>query len=238
MLVEHDQTCLLVDCGFSLRKTEQRLAQLGRCGADLNGILVTHEHTDHGRGVKALSDKYQLPVFLTAGSARHASLAQLGYGQIIRGQRGFSVGDIAVRAVTVPHDAREPCQYVFDAAGQRLGLLTDLGHVTPAVTQAYRGCDILFLESNHDEQMLAEGRYPPSLKRRVAGQWGHLSNRQCRQFLQDLNLARLQQLVLGHISEQNNTRERVAAALPAAELEHCEISCAQQDQILDWIDVR
>ena len=137
----------------------------------------------------------------------------------------------------MPHDASEPCQYVFEAAGQRVGLLTDLGHVTPRIQQSYSHCDSLFIESNHDEQMLAAGSYPAALKRRVGGDWGHLSNRQTRDFLQGICLERLQHLVVGHISEQNNCPDLVAAAMQLPQLGQAQVSFAEQDQILDWITI-
>ena len=237
LLVEHGDACLLVDCGFSLRNTLKRLQLLGRSAEDLTGILVTHEHSDHIKGVQALSLKYDVPVYMTHGTARHRSVSGLRRLQLVRGQHSYRLGDIEVRAVTVPHDAQEPCQYVFEAAGKRIGILTDLGHISPQVQQSYADCDILFVESNHDEQMLAGGAYPPSLKRRVSGKWGHLSNRQTRGFLQGLTLERLQSLVLGHISEQNNTPELVAEALRLPRLEQVQVSYAVQDEILHWIDI-
>ena len=237
LLVEHGDTCLLVDCGFSLRGTVHRLQALGRVAEDLSAILVTHEHSDHIKGVKALSNRYQLPVYMTYGTARHRSVTQLERRHLIRGQDSFDIGDISVQAVTVPHDASEPCQYVFEAAGQRVGVLTDLGHVTPRVQQSYSHCDSLFIESNHDERMLAEGSYPAALKRRVGGNWGHLSNRQTRDFLQGICLERLQHLVVGHISEQNNCPDLVAAAMQLPQLGQAQVSLAGQDQILDWITI-
>jgi phosphoribosyl 1,2-cyclic phosphodiesterase len=237
LLVEHGQTCVLVDCGFSLRGTLQRLQALGRQAEDLSAILVTHEHSDHIKGVQALSVRYQVPVYMTHGTARHRAVADVGLRNIIRGQQTFQLGEMEVQAVTVPHDASEPCQYVFAAGGQRVGLLTDLGHVTPQVEQCYRECDGLFVESNHDEQMLANGRYPPSLKQRVGGKWGHLSNRQTRQFLQSLQLERLQQLVVGHISEQNNAPQLVSEAMQLPELGQVRVQFAQQDQVLPWIEL-
>jgi phosphoribosyl 1,2-cyclic phosphodiesterase len=237
LLVEHGDTCLLVDCGFSLRATVQRLQALGREAQDLSAILVTHEHSDHIKGVKALCAKYQLPVYMTHGTARHRSVTQVERQQLIRGQDSFDIGEISVQAVTVPHDASEPCQYVFEAAGQRVGLLTDLGHVTPRIQQSYSHCDSLFIESNHDEQMLAAGSYPAALKRRVGGNWGHLSNRQTRDFLQGVCLERLQHLVVGHISEQNNCPDLVAAAMQLPQLGQAQVSFAEQDQILGWITI-
>jgi phosphoribosyl 1,2-cyclic phosphodiesterase len=237
LLVQHAQTCLLVDCGFSLRSTLQRLQVLGHEPQNLSAILVTHEHSDHIKGVPALAVKYRLPVYMTHGTARHRSVAQLERAQLIRAQHDFQIGDIRVQAVTVPHDAREPCQYVFEAAGQRLGLLTDLGHVTPQIQRSYSDCDTLFIESNHDEQMLAAGSYPAALKRRVGGKWGHLSNRQTREFLRHLAVDRLRQLVVGHISEQNNSHELVSRALHLPGLRQTRIALAAQDDILPWIDV-
>ena len=237
VLVEQGATCLLVDCGFSLRATEQRLAKLGRSGADLTGILVTHEHGDHSRGVRALAEKYAVPVYLTRGTARHGALQGLQRPCLIDTRQAFLAGGIAVRAVSVSHDAAEPCQFVFEAAGQRVGVLTDLGCAGADVVAAYRGCDALLLESNHDEQMLAAGPYPPAIRRRVGGRRGHLSNAQCGQLLERLLPERLQQLVLGHISEHNNTPDEVAAAVPQALLGHCRVSLALQYQVLDWLEV-
>jgi phosphoribosyl 1,2-cyclic phosphodiesterase len=236
LLVEYGQTCLLVDCGFSLRATLERLQELGRAIEDISGILVTHEHSDHSKGVQALSRRYQLPVYMTHGTARHRSVAEVQQRILIRGQDRFRLGEIDVQAVTVPHDAREPCQYVFEAGGCKLGILTDLGHVTPQIQQSYSDCDGLFVESNHDEDMLAEGPYPPSLKRRVGGRWGHLSNAQTRALMLDLALDRLQHLVVGHISEKNNAPELVAEALQLPQLDGASLCFAEQDEILNWID--
>ncbi len=236
LLVEHGQTCLLVDCGFSLRATRERLHELGRGIEDLTGILVTHEHSDHIKGVLALSKRYQLPVYMTHGTARHRAVSEVQQQRLIRGRDRFQLGEIEVQAVTVPHDAREPCQYVFEAAGCKLGILTDLGHVTPQIRHSYSNCDGLFVESNHDADMLADGPYPPSLKRRVGGKWGHLSNAQTRELLMGLSLDRLQHLVVGHISEKNNARALVAQALRIPQLEGTSLCYAEQDEILDWID--
>ena len=132
-LLESDTTCVLVDCGFSVRETERRLRRLGRSAEDLSALLVTHEHTDHIRGVLPLARKYGIPVYATHGTAQYDTLLSLPGYREVNTHAVFRVGDIEVTPVAVPHDAREPCQYVF-ASGQRpLGLLTDLGSVTPHV---------------------------------------------------------------------------------------------------------
>jgi len=233
-LVESGDTCVLVDCGFSVRETEARLTRLGRCVQDLSAILVTHEHGDHGRGVAALARKYDLPVYLTAGTLRGLQRSAPQAPRIICAEQLFTVGGISVTPVTVPHDAREPVQFLFSAAGRRLGVLTDLGCVTPHVVESFNGCDGLLLEANHDTAMLGSGPYPPALKRRVGGDWGHLNNGQAVQFLQAVERRRLQVVVLGHISQQNNKVELVADAVAPLRPDLHQVHYACQEQGFDW----
>jgi phosphoribosyl 1,2-cyclic phosphodiesterase len=141
---------------------------------------------------------------------------------------------MVVTPVAVPHDAREPVQFIFDTPGCRVGVLTDLGTITPHVVENYKECDGLLLEANHDVQMLAQGIYPPSLKRRVGGAYGHLSNHQSCSLLQQVNRQRLQTLVLGHISLQNNHKNLVAGAVADFEDELNTVIYADQEQGLDW----
>ncbi len=212
-LIEHQDTCVLVDCGFPVRETIRRLQKLERQPEDISTILVTHEHGDHLRGVMPLARRYKIPVMMTAGTARYAAIRPGDPVKVIEPDRDFSLGGVAVTPVSVPHDAREPVQFLFDSGIQRLGILTDLGRVTPHVVDNYRDCDGLLLEANHDPDMLAFGAYPASLKRRVGGDWGHLSNYQSAELLERINRTRLQCLVLGHISQQNNAPDRVSAAV-------------------------
>jgi phosphoribosyl 1,2-cyclic phosphodiesterase len=235
-----DDTCLLVDCGFTLKETELRLARLKLSASDLTGVLVTHEHGDHIRGVGVLARKYDLPVYSSFGT-RHAvaggrqSLDGVDWRELRPG-RSLMLGAIEVLPVPVPHDAREPCQYVFQYRQRRCGLLTDLGSITPHLVEAYRHCDALLLECNHDVQMLAEGAYPPSLKRRVGGDYGHLNNGQSAAFLRQLEHERLQQLVLSHLSEQNNTPELALAAItPVVGCDRVQV--AAQDGGVDWQEI-
>jgi phosphoribosyl 1,2-cyclic phosphodiesterase len=156
----------------------------------------------------------------------------------IRGEHSFTVGDITVRAVTVPHDAREPVQYCFHAGGQQLGVLTDLGHCSAHVVEAYEGCDGLLLEFNHEPELLAEGPYPPTLKRRVGGPFGHLANAQAEGLLSALTPERLQFLVAGHLSAQNNRTELVAEALDRTlRSERTTMHIAEQDGFSGWFSL-
>ena len=241
-LVASEQTCVLVDCGFGLRDTQARLARLGVAPQDLSAILVTHEHGDHVRGVAALARRFRIPVYTTFGTAqavagRRSSLDDTQLHEVRPG-RAFNLGDIEVTPVAVPHDAREPCQYLFARAGLILGVLTDLGNVTPHVQTHYARCDALVLETNHCPQMLADGPYPPALKRRVGGHLGHLNNGQAAQLAAGLDASRLQHLVLSHISEKNNTPERALAAVTGAvELAASRLHVADQERGFDWLQL-
>ncbi|WP_372758516.1 MBL fold metallo-hydrolase [Litorivivens sp.] len=236
-LLESDSTCLLVDCGFTMRETERRMARLGRQVSDLSGILVTHEHSDHIKGVVPLARKYGLPVYATHGTAQYDGMAKLPGLHEVNTHGTFQVGDIEVSAVAVPHDAREPCQYVFSHRNRRFGLLTDLGSITQFVVEQYRNCDALVLEFNHDSDMLAYGPYPPSLKRRVGGDWGHLNNRQAAQLLSQLELSRLQHIVMAHISEKNNTVALAERALGTVLESGDAAISADQESGFDWLAI-
>lgn len=226
---------LLVDCGFTLRELLTRMAVLELDPASLDAILVTHEHSDHSKGVGPLARRFDLPVFMTPGTwlARDYGSCQ---ANLIEGYGAFSIGDICIQPVAVPHDAREPAQFTFQCGEQKLGILTDLGCITSHVLDAYSHCDGLILEANHDRAMLASGPYPPSLKRRVGSDWGHLNNEQAMAFLEMAMLPGLRQLVIAHISENNNSREFVARTF--ASYSGCrDIVFAQQDAPSGWFQL-
>lgn len=234
-LVEAGDSCVLVDCGFSAREAERRLQRLGRSAADLSAILVTHEHGDHVGGVATLARRHRLPVYATAGTLRRAGLEGLERCFAIAG--GFTLGALAVQPVAVPHDAAEPCQFVFSHRKKSFGLLTDLGSITAPVVAAYSGCDALMLECNHDSALLAAGPYPAMVKRRIAGPRGHLSNRQAAELLAALDVARLQRVVMSHLSERNNTVGLARAELSAVLARADAVLSADQDAGLDWQEI-
>lgn len=236
-LIKSSHALLLVDCGFTIKETERRLALLGHQPQDISAILVTHEHSDHIKGVGPFARKHQLPVYLTHGTGQYHGLQKISALEAINTSQVFSIADIDITPVTVPHDAREPCQFVFNSAGQSVGLLTDLGSITPHIVEQYRHCDALMLESNHCLQMLSTGPYPPSLKQRVGGQWGHLNNQQAANLLQQLDIARLQHLVISHISEKNNTMLRAREAIAAIYGDKDSLILANQDEGIGWLAV-
>lgn len=234
-LIEADGTTLLVDCGFSMRETERRLLRLSREMQQVTAILVTHEHGDHVRGVASLAKKYEIPIWSSRGTAKAAKLEDLEYWNCIDIHQQFEINSIQVQPVPVPHDAKEPCQFVFSDGDWRIGLLTDTGSITPYIEEQYTGCDAFILEANHDEEMLANGAYPPSLKHRVGGDYGHLNNAQAKELLNIIDISKLQYLVASHISDKNNTvalaRDKMSEAL---DMDASWIDVASQDEGLDW----
>lgn len=225
-LVEVGTTRVLVDCGFSVRETERRLANLGLAAVDVTAILVTHEHSDHISGVAALSRKCGIPVWATLGTWSQHGAGEVAQRGVFNCHETFALGDIEVRPFPVPHDAREPSQFVFSDGAVSLGVLTDTGCVTPHIVQQLSGCDALLLECNHDEDMLANGSYPPALKRRVGGQFGHLSNAQAAALLGAIDCSRFQHVVAAHLSAQNNTPALAGSALSAV------LGCSS-----DWVGI-
>ncbi len=236
-LVEWQDQLLLVDCGFTIKEVERRMERLDRRVQDITAVLVTHEHGDHIKGVPPLSRKYKLPVYMTPGTFHARDLGKLPALTLIEGYQPFACGDLQVVPVAVPHDAREPAQFVCVVGDKRLGILTDLGSISAHVEAHYCDCDALLLEANHDPTMLAFGPYPPSLKQRVGGAWGHLSNEQAAGFLARVDSDRLKRLVVGHISQKNNSLERAQALLQEVTADIPDVLYACQDEGFGWIEV-
>ncbi|MCK9194573.1 MAG: MBL fold metallo-hydrolase [Nevskia sp.] len=234
-VINAGESYVLLDCGLPLVEVDVRLQRLGLKAEALSAIVVTHEHGDHIGGVARLARRNQIPVWLTAGTLAAWKAAPSEWARTISPHRPFELGALRVEPYPVPHDAREPCQYVFGDGRYRVGVLTDAGSVTPHMREVLSGLDALLLEFNHDQQMLLNGPYPRTLKTRVAGPKGHLSNAQAAELLAAIDCTRLQHLVLTHLSETNNTPEQALAAASAA-LGHAPdwLVCAHQDDGLDW----
>ncbi len=207
LLVRTRETLLLVDCGFTLKETRRRMDGLGISPERLDGILVTHEHGDHLKGVGPVSRKFGVPVWLTHGTWRSARDQRFAAVNLFDAHEPFRIGDIEVDPFPTPHDAAESCQFVFSAGGVRFANLTDLGACTPHVRRMIEGVDGLVVECNYDPAMLREGPYPPMLQARIRSDWGHLGNDQAGAMLSKLDHAGLRWILLGHLSEQNNTGE-------------------------------
>ncbi len=228
LIAEVGSTRVLLDCGLSPRETERRLARLGIAPAGINGILVTHEHDDHAGQAYPFAAQHGIPVWLTHGT--QCALAESGKppGEVdtrtILGRDAFAIGELEIQPYTVPHDAREPVQFVLSDGAFRLGVLTDIGVSTTHVETTLSGCDALVLECNHDYDMLWGGDYPKWLKERISGPFGHLSNAASEKLLAALDRSRLKHVFAAHLSQQNNRPELARAALARA------MGCAP-----DWI---
>jgi phosphoribosyl 1,2-cyclic phosphodiesterase len=236
LLVEHDDTLLMIDCGLPLKIVEERLRAVGREPRDVTALLVTHEHSDHVQGVERFVRRYNTRVLMTPGTASAAGATLRS--EALSCHRALVIGAIRVEPFPVPHDAREPCQFVLAAGERRLGLLTDTGHVTPHMLERLSGCDALALECNHDLDSLRAGAYPESLKARVASRFGHLNNAQACDLLGRLEQSRLQWVAALHLSERNNSPAHVRAALGTV-LENARypLHLAEQDASLMWLTV-
>jgi phosphoribosyl 1,2-cyclic phosphodiesterase len=239
-------TRILLDCGFALRETERRLARLGIAAESLSALVVTHEHGDHVGGVERLARKHGVPVWMTYGTFVASRIGGAGVIKaaleidinLIEGHAPFAVGGIEVRPFPVPHDAREPAQYVFADGGRQLGVLTDLGASTPHVENMLARCDALVLECNHDAGMLERSDYPASLKQRVGGRFGHLENQQSGALLGRIRHARLQHVLAAHLSRQNNTPALARACLAdALACAHDWVGIADQAVGFDWREI-
>lgn len=232
------KTTVMLDCGFGIRETERRLERLQMTPGDLTGIIVTHEHQDHVGGVFKFARRHRLPVWLTFGTYQ-ATRDRCDDVEIhfCRDGAAFAIGDLELSPYTVPHDAREPVQYVASNGALRLGVLTDAGHATSHLIAALAGCDALMLECNHDRQMLRDSTYPPSLKQRIGGDYGHLSNQTAGEILHELDKSRLKRIVGAHLSLKNNTPELARTALTDVVADRIEVMIACQEEGFAWVGV-
>ena len=231
-LVALGDALFLVDCGFNPKQAEQRLARRQVSAGDITAILVSHEHSDHIAGVTALSHRYNIPVFASYGTLKNGpkDFSCTAFD----GDVPFEVAGVVVNPVVVPHDAREPTQFVLQHDGLKIGVLSDLGSVTEHVVMQFSDCDYLLLEANHDRDMLLRGSYPPALKRRVGGDHGHLSNTQALELLKRVAHADLH-VVIGHVSEQNNNLDLVEALFAPLRPQLASLSIATQKEGHEWV---
>jgi phosphoribosyl 1,2-cyclic phosphodiesterase len=237
LVVEVGDTRVLIDCGFRVRDTVARLWRLGLAPESISAILVTHEHADHIGGVAAFATRFRIPVWLTFGTldmvSERFSRMERVYG--FDSHDAFAIGPVEVRPFPVPHDAREPVQFVLSDGERKLGVLTDIGAPTAHVAQMLSGLDALVLECNYDRDMLWSGSYPKWLKQRIAGPFGHLDNEDSARLLGALDRSKLKHVIGAHLSQQNNKPEIVRAML--ARTLNCEeswIGLATQDEGFGW----
>lgn len=202
-----DGTRLLIDLGVSVRALNTALKQIDLEINDLDAVLLTHEHTDHIKGLTTFVKKYDVPIYATFGTASAILLrqpqAQKNFRTFAAGEH-FSIGALKIQSVPIPHDAAEPTAYRIDGS-ESLGYATDIGYLTEPLRKAMAGCETLVLESNHDVEMLRTGPYPMYLKQRIRGQYGHLSNEECAMGAVEWARTGTKRFILSHLSDKNNT---------------------------------
>lgn len=198
----------LVDTGISCKQILQRLRAVGHSASEIGGIFITHEHVDHIKGLRVLLKRFPIPVYITRRTYSGAGLqVDPCLLQLIEADDRISIGDTVVESRSKLHDAADPCLFTFYYRSRKISIITDVGQPCRNVIDAVRDADIIFLESNHDEEMLTNGPYPYYLKRRISGKLGHLSNRQAASLIRDYASANLEHVFLAHLSETNNTPE-------------------------------
>jgi phosphoribosyl 1,2-cyclic phosphodiesterase len=208
--VEADGVRLLIDAGISGIKAEERLAQHGRDIRQVDAVLISHDHSDHTRCLGVYQRRFGLPIYATAKTWQAAAgWNRLGHVDVSLFEAGATLcfGTVRVQTIPTPHDGVDGVAFVVDDGRLRVGVLTDLGHVFAELSRVIGSLDAVLLESNYDPQMLAEGRYPAFLKRRVRGPGGHLSNDEAAELVQRAAGRRLRWACLGHLSQDNNRPE-------------------------------
>lgn len=214
-----DTTRLLIDAGLSCRQIECRLGDLGVALADLSGVCVTHEHSDHTSALGLLQRRHGTPLFANAGTVEAieggTNGGDLAWNVFTTGQP-FLVGDCIVTPFSVPHDSYNPVGFVVRSGELQVGIVTDAGMGTTLMRERLRGSQVIVVESNHDEQMLKDARRPWSLKQRIAGRQGHLSNRQAADLAADLVDGRMRAVFLCHLSSDCNRPDLATGAVQEA----------------------
>jgi len=246
-VVSSSTASILVDAGLSCRETLKRMKAAGEDPHRLRAIVITHEHADHVAGLPVLARKLHVPVYITQATYHswrkstrdpEGKPAKLDRREHFHAGRSFAIADISVTPFTISHDAADPCGFTFKADGIKIGLVTDLGYITPNVKQNLRGCHGLMIESNHDVEMLRNGPYPWMVKQRVMSRVGHLSNAALADFFENDYDGQAEFLVLAHLSEHNNhpelARETAHKALGIHMnlFQSCALTLAMQDKPL------
>lgn len=218
----------MIDAGISCRETEKRMNKLGLSFSLVKALFISHEHSDHITGISALSKKFQLPVYLTEGTLKNISLPiNPELIRIVKAPQTISIGGLNIIAFSKLHDAAEPVSFVVSHQQTHIGIFTDIGHSCKEVIKHFNYCNAVFLESNYCEEMLENGSYPLHLKQRIRGKKGHLSNNQALDVFINHRGKQLSHLILSHLSQNNNTMEKVRQVF-AAHAGNTEISIASR----------
>jgi len=237
-------THILVDAGLSAKQLVLRMQMLGVTPEQIDAILLTHEHSDHARGVDVLLRKRDIPVYVNALTQEALSYKMKSSipWKIFRNGQDFCFRNLTVRAFAIPHDAAEPVGFIIQSAQTQLGMVSDVGHVTHVMREQLRGCHALYIEANYDQALLEQDtKRPWSTKQRIASHHGHLSNRQTAELLSEVACKKLQTVMLCHLSSDCNTPElaicTIREQLSSVGLPDVSVHCAHQEKPTAWIDI-
>jgi phosphoribosyl 1,2-cyclic phosphodiesterase len=230
--ISNGDTSILIDAGLSGVEIQRRLASRNLDPEHLNAIIVTHEHSDHIRGVGVLSRRYNLPVYINRETHRASpGLGSLHETKSFECGRTFQISNLTVHPFSISHDAEDPVGFTIGQNGATIAIATDLGIATSMVKDHLKQCSLLILEANHDQKMLETGPYPWPLKQRIKSRTGHLSNTSSKILLEELQHENLQHVILAHLSEINNTPQRAFAEVTKA-ITRCSAKLTVADQYI------
>ncbi len=211
LYVESGETRVLIDVGLSARETARRMSDVGIDPSRLDAIVVTHEHSDHVKGVRVMSKTAGVPVFVSGATRAELPFKEgddgVLWGEMISSSQPFRIGSLDFHPFTIPHDGVDTFAFTVESSGVKVGVVTDLGYITRLVSERLRGSDLIVIESNHDRDMLKVGPYPWPLKQRIASSSGHLSNDETARWMREDFDGRAQYLVLAHLSSKCNHPE-------------------------------
>jgi phosphoribosyl 1,2-cyclic phosphodiesterase len=234
-LIKTDKTIFMVDCGFNYKETENRLSELGLTFSDINHILITHEHEDHMRAIKMIIKKEKIQISCSYGTAKKIGIVDevniINPGDIVVDN------DLQVEVVPVPHDAREPCHYVFKKDTLKIGIITDFGSLTPKIIESYSNLNYLVVEANHDANLLMKSSYPTSLKNRIFGKLGHANNDLTFDLISQIKKDKLKKIIFCHLSKQNNRKEIIQHTVKEY-FDKFQCEFISQENIFNWSEIK
>lgn len=234
-LIKTDKTIFMVDCGFNYKETENRLSELGLTFSDINHILITHEHEDHMRAIKMIIKKEKIQISCSYGTAKKIGIVDevniINPGDIVVDN------DLQVEVVPVPHDAREPCHYVFKKDTLKIGIITDFGSLTPKIVESYSNLNYLVVEANHDANLLMKSSYPTSLKNRIFGKLGHANNDLTFDLISLIKKDKLKKIIFCHLSKKNNQKEIIKHTVKEY-FDKFQCEFISQENIFNWSEIK
>jgi len=241
-VVAQDDQIIVIDCGFNISEFQKRLKELNIDPFSVTAMLLTHEHDDHSKSIFSVASKYNLPIFLTHGTykmcKKKINKNKVNKFIFINFLEDFKIGKIKITPIPVPHDAREPVQFKFEYSNKKIAIISDLGFGNQMLIDQIKNVDALILESNHDDNLLAKSKYPKSLKDRISGKYGHLSNTESAKILDLINTKNLLWLGASHLSKENNTSDLVKNSWrKVLKNNSIGINIIEQDNVTNWVSI-